>query len=157
MHTAAALEDSIELDAPPSTVWAAVSDPRRMPEWSPQVTSVRLRHGAEVVELGTEFTNRNKYGELEWTTRAKVVRFEVEKEMAFRIEDNWVIWSFALAPLPDGRTLLTQRREVPDGISDLSYELSEGFMGGVDSYTEIQRAGMRETLEAIRGTVESAT
>ena len=31
------IEGSVEIAAPPATVWALVSDLRRMPEWSPQV------------------------------------------------------------------------------------------------------------------------
>jgi uncharacterized protein YndB with AHSA1/START domain len=152
--TAPPLTDSIEIDAPPAQVWPVVSDVRRMPEWSPQVTSTRLRAGFDEVALGAEFTNRNRYGELEWTTHATVVRFEPERELAFRVEENWQVWSFELTPLDGGRTRLTQRREAPEGLSDLSLQLTEGFMGGVESFTETMRAGMRETLEGIRAAAE---
>lgn len=147
------LEESIEIAAPPASVWALVSDVRRMPEWSPQVTSTRLRSGFETVELGAQFTNRNIHGELEWTTRAEVVRFSPEQELAFRVEDNWAVWSFQLAPA-DGGTLLTQRRELPHGLSDLSKELTDGFMGGQAAFTASQLAGMRQTLEAIKASAE---
>lgn len=148
------LEASIEIDAEPAAVWPLVSDVCRMSEWSPQVTSTRLRSGFDAVALGAEFTNRNHYGELEWTTHAKVVRFEPGRALAFRVEENWQVWSFELTPLDGGRTLLTQRRAAPDGLSDLSLELTNGFMGGVASFTETMRAGMRETLEAIKATAE---
>lgn len=143
------LEDSIHIDAPVQDVWTLVSDVCRMPEWSPQVDSTRLRAGFDSVALGAQFTNRNSIGDLVWTTHAEVVRFEPEREIAFRVEENWVIWSFTVAA--DGaRTLLTQRREAPDGISDLSLELTNGFMGGVEVFTESMRAGMRETLTRIK-------
>lgn len=148
------LEESIEIAAPPASVWALVSDVRRMPDWSPQVTSTRLRAGFETVELGAQFTNRNIHGELEWTTRAEVVRFTPEQELAFRVEDNWAIWSFQLAPAEGGGTVLTQRRELPDGLSDISKELTDGFLGGQAAFTESQVAGMRETLEAIKAAAE---
>ncbi|MEO5664424.1 MAG: SRPBCC family protein [Nocardioides sp.] len=147
------LEESIEIAASPASVWALVSDVRRMPDWSPQVTSTRLRAGFETVELGAQFTNRNIHGELEWTTRAEVVRFTPEQELAFRVEDNWAIWSFALAASDTG-TVLTQRRELPAGLSDISKELTDGFLGGQDAFTESQLAGMRETLEAIKAAAE---
>lgn len=148
------LEQTIEIAAPVAEVWALVSDVRRMPDWSPQVTSTRLRAGFETVELGAQFTNRNIHGELEWNTRAEVVRFTPEQELAFRVEDNWAVWSFQLSPA-EGGTLLTQRRELPDGLSDLSKELTDGFMGGQDAFTESQLAGMRETLEAIKAAAEA--
>ena len=147
------LEDSIEIGASPARVWPLVSDVLRMADWSPQVTSSRLRSGYDEVALGAEFTNRNHLGELEWTTHGRVVRFEPERVLAFRIEENWVVWSFTLEPAGEG-TRLVQRREAPDGISDLSLELTDGFLGGQDSFTATMRAGMRETLEAIKAAAE---
>ena len=149
------LEDSVHIDAPVGEVWALVSDVCRMPEWSPQVDSTRLRQGFEQVALGAQFTNRNSVGDLVWTTHAEVVRFEPEQEIAFRVEENWVIWSFTLVPDGTG-TLLTQRRDAPDGVSELSLELTNGFMGGVETFTESMRAGMRETLAKLKATAEAA-
>lgn len=149
------LESHLEISARPSRVWELVSDVRRMPDWSPQVTSTRLRSGYDQCELGAQFTNRNVHGELEWTTRGEIVRFVAEQELAFRIEENWAIWSFELESTSEAGTRLTQRREIPDGISDLSLELTEGFMGGQDSFTATLRAGMRQTLERIKAANES--
>ncbi|MFZ2177349.1 MAG: SRPBCC family protein, partial [Rhodococcus sp. (in: high G+C Gram-positive bacteria)] len=143
------LVDSVHIAESPERVWAMVSDVRRMPDWSPQVDSTRLRAGFESVGLGTQFTNRNSAGELVWTTHGEIVRFEPGREIAFRIEENWVIWSFTVAPERAG-ALLTQRREAPDGVSDLSLELTNGFMGGVESFTAAMCAGMRLTLERIK-------
>jgi uncharacterized protein YndB with AHSA1/START domain len=148
------LEASVHIDAPVETVWTLVSDVRRMPEWSPQVSSTRLRTGFDTVALGTQFTNRNHEGELEWTTHAEVVRFEPEREIAFRVEENWVIWSFTLAPDGTG-TALTQRRDAPDGVSELSLELTNGFMGGVEVFTASMRDGMQQTLEKIKEQAEA--
>lgn len=148
------LEDSIHIDAPLESVWTLVSDVCRMPEWSPQVDSTRLRDGFDSVALGAQFTNRNSIDDLVWTTHAEVVRFEPDHEFAFRVEENWVIWSFTVAPDGSG-TLLTQRRDAPDGVSDLSLELTNGFMGGVEVFTASMRAGMRETLERIKAQAEA--
>ena len=154
MDDAPDLVDSVHIAAPPERVWALVSDVRRMPDWSPQVDSSRLRDGFDHVALGTQFTNRNSYGDLVWTTHGEVVRFETGREVAFRIEENWVIWSFTLAP-EHGGTRLVQRREAPDGISELSLELTNGFMGGVEAFTASMCEGMRLTLERIRAEAES--
>ena len=152
---APALEESVHVDAPVATVWALVSDVRRMPGWSPQVDSTRLREGFEEVAVGAQFTNRNSHGDLVGTTHAEVVRFEPEQEIAFRVEENWAIWSFTVAADADG-TLLTQRRDAPDGVSDLSLELTNGFMGGVEVFTESMREGMRETLAKIKAEAEGS-
>jgi uncharacterized protein YndB with AHSA1/START domain len=147
------LEQSIDIEAPPAAVWDLVRDVTRMPEWSPQVASTRLRSGFDDVALGAEFTNLNQQGEMEWVTHGEVVRFEPERELAFRIQENWVVWSFRLEST-DGGTRLTQRRDTPDGISDLSLELTDGFLGGQEVFTETLRAGMRQTLERIRDAAE---
>ena len=151
----AVLEQSIEIDAPPAEVWDLVHDVTRMPEWSPQVASTRLRSGFDAVAQGAEFTNLNRQGEMEWVTHGEVVRFEPERELAFRIQENWVVWSFRLEPT-DGGTRLTQRRDTPDGISDLSKELTDGFLGGQEAFTATLRDGMQQTLERIRDAAEAA-
>ena len=153
MNDAPSLEEAVCIAAPTARVWAMVSDVRRMPDWSPQVDSTRLRAGFDSVGLGTQFTNRNTAGDLGWTTHGEVVRFEPQQEIAFRIEENWVIWSFTVKAERAG-ALLTQRREAPDGVSDLSLELTEGFMGGVEAFTASMSAGMRLTLERIKAEAE---
>ena len=155
MRTIPALETSIDIAAPVAHVWEMVSDVRRMSEWSPQVTSTRLRAGFDHIALGTQFTNRNANGEAVWTTHGEIVRFDPEREMAFRIEENWLIWSFTLEPTVDG-TRLTQRREQPDGISDLSHDLTVGFFGGHDAFTAVMRASTADTLAALKAAAESA-
>lgn len=147
------LQHVVDVEAPPRTVWALVSDLCRMPDWSPQVTSTRLRRGHDQVGLGAQFTNLNSQGELEWKTHGEVVRFDIEHEIAFRIEENWVIWSFRLEPT-DGGTRLTQRRETPDGISELSLQLTESFLGGQDAFTQTLRQGMQQTLTRIKAAAE---
>lgn len=151
------LEHHVDIDLPPARVWALVSDVRRMPEWSPQVASVRLRAAFDRVELGTQFTNRNRYGDLEWTTHGEIVRFTPEREVAFRIVENWVIWSFTLEEVDQGRTRLTQRRETPDGISDSALDLTDSYFGGQEAFTAVLRDGMRQTLERIKTAAEADT
>jgi uncharacterized protein YndB with AHSA1/START domain len=150
------LEQRIEIAAPREVVWELVGDVRRMAEWSPHVESTRLRAGFDQPGIGAEFTNLNRLGELEWKTRGAVVRYDPPDELAFRIADNWVIWSLTLHPHPTG-TLLVQRRETPDGISDYSLELTEHYLGGQQSFTDTLRAGMRATLERIKSAAEAST
>ncbi|BBG01160.1 polyketide cyclase/dehydrase/lipid transport protein [Pseudonocardia autotrophica] len=148
------LRDTIDIEAPPDRVWGLISDVRHMSRWSPQVDSVRLRDGVDQIGPGTEFTNLNHEGELRWTTHGTIVRFTPEQEIAFRIEENWTIWSFRITPLPDDRTRLIQRRGTPDGISDYSLDVTERYLGGQQAFTHILRAGMRQTLQRIKAAAE---
>lgn len=149
------LESSIAIAASPAKVWTLVSDVRRMSEWSPTVSSTRLRKGYDRVGLGAEFTNLNVAGELEWTTHGTIVAFDAERRLAFRIAENRVIWAFHLEALPGG-TLLTERRETPDGISEESLQLTDAFMGGQEVFTAALRTGMAETLQRIKTAAETA-
>ena len=144
------LVETIEIEAPAAVVWALIQDVRRMADWSPQVQSTRLSDGATEVAQDVRFTNANRQGELEWKTHATVVRFDDERELAFRIEENWAIWSFRLEETGRHTTLLTQEREAPEGISDVSRDLTNAYLGGQEVFTDTLRAGMRETLAAIR-------
>lgn len=149
------LQQQIEIDATPDAVWAALGDVRNLARWSPQVLSTRLSDGAEACALGTRFTNKNQAGELVWVTHAEITAYEERVGLSFRVEENYAVWSFALQPCPGGTTVI-QRRETPDGISELSRELTDGFMGGQDAFTETMRAGMRATLAALKAEVETA-
>ncbi len=149
----ALLEERIEIAAPQEVVWDLVGDVRRMAEWSPHVVSTRLRAGFDGPGVGAEFTNLNRMSGLEWKTRGEIVRYDPPSEVAFRIADNWVIWTLTLRPQPRG-TLLVQRRETPDGISDYSLDLTERYLGGQQAFTEAMRAGMRETLERVKTEAE---
>ena len=149
----APLEQSIEIAAPPAAVWSLVSDPRNMSRWSPQTWRSFLRGGGQVGE-GARFLNVNRKGLLVWPTRSKVVRFVPGQEIAWRVKDNFTVWSLQLEPSGDG-TRLVQRREAPEGISDISARLTNVAMGGQEKFTEALRAGMRDTLLQIKAEAES--
>lgn len=142
------IEESITIDAAPEHVWALVSDLGRMSRWSPQVLKTIVR--GRPIKLGTKMLNINRRGPLVWPTQTKVVRFEPQQEIAFRVKDNFTIWSFNLTDDGNGGTVLTQRREAPDGISSISRRLTDTVLGGVADFQVELGAGMRETLARIK-------
>lgn len=151
----AQLEASIEIDAAPAQVWALISDPRRIASYSPQVVRSFVR-GRGPIEKGTKFLNLNHRGPVFWPTQAMVVRCEPHTEFAFRIKENYTIWSFALEPTADGGTRLTQRRETPKGISQLSLKSTAIAMGGVPKFTGELQQGMVQTLGKIKAAAEAS-
>lgn len=146
------LEESTTIDAAPEKVWTLVSDLGRMSEWSPQVVKTFVR--GRPIQLGTKMININRRGLLVWPTQSKVVRFEPQREIAFRVKDNFTIWSFTLEGDGAGGTRLTQRREAPDGISNISRALTERVLGGVADFQVELGEGMRETLAKIKVAAE---
>jgi uncharacterized protein YndB with AHSA1/START domain len=148
----APLEATIEIAAPPATVWDLVSDLRNMRRWSPQNRGTWVIGGE--TKPGATFLNLNRRGLLFWPTQGKVVEVEPEKRIAFRIKENWTVWSYELEPTADGGTRLTNRREAPKGISDLSVGLTKTVLGGVDTFTQELTEGMAETLAKIKADAE---
>lgn len=146
------IEETIDVDAPRVQVWALVSDPANMARWSPQVMRTIVRQ--RPVQLGTSMLNINRRGLLVWPTRSKVVRFEPHREVAFRIKDNFTIWSFQLDDTDSGGTRITQRREAPDGISGISRTLTTRVLGGIAPFQDELRTGMQQTLRRIKAEAE---
>ncbi|MDN4172295.1 SRPBCC family protein [Nocardioides sp. SOB77] len=153
-QTAQDLEATVEIAAPPATVWSLVADPTRAREWSPQVLRTFVR--GRPVQEGTTFLNLNHRGPLVWPTTAKVTSFDPHVRFAFRVAENRTTWSFTLEPTADGGTRLTNRRETSEGISALSLVMTRVALGGVDRFTAELREGMQETLAKVKAAAEAS-
>lgn len=148
----APIEATIDIAAPPAKVWALVSDLRNMARWSPQTAKSFLRgqNGP-----GARFLNINRKGLLVWPTQTKVVRYEEGTEIAWRVKENFTIWSLRLEPTADGGTRVVQTREAPDGISEVSVNLTKVAFGGVPKFTRTLQADMARTLAQIKAEAEA--
>ena len=147
------IEESIEIDAPPAKVWALVSELKNMPRWSPQTAKSFVRGGGPT-KAGSKLFNINRRGLLVWPTQSQVVRFEPEQEIAWRVKENYTIWSYTLEPGASGATKLTSRREAPKGISDVSVRLTNLAMGGTDGFAAELKRDMATTLSKIKADAE---
>lgn len=150
------IEQSIDVAAPPAAVWALVSDLKRLSQWSPQVLKSFVKGGGQIRE-GTLLTNINHRGLLVWPTHSKVVRFEEEREIAWKIKENGTTWSFTLTPTTYGDvvgTRVVQRRDAPGGLSELSIRFTDKFMGGQSTFQAELQAGMRQTLAHVKQLAE---
>jgi uncharacterized protein YndB with AHSA1/START domain len=148
------LEASIDINASPQDVWAIVADLQRMGEWSPQCKKMKVIGGT--VREGAKTVNINRKGILVWPTTARVVRFEPNKSVAFRIAENRTIWSYNLEATETG-TKLTERREAPTGTSQVSQFLVKTVFGGNDSFEVELVKGMNATLERVKSEAEAAS
>ncbi len=147
------IEGSVEIAASPEKVWALVSDLKRMPEWSPQVRKqFVLGRG---VKQGTRTLNVNGQGKLRWPTTAKVVSFEPNKKLAFRIVENRTVWTYDLEATATG-TRLTESRTTPNGVAKVSNLSTEKALGGTDNFEESLITGISTTLERIKTAAEAA-
>ncbi|MEV6277441.1 SRPBCC family protein [Nocardia sp. NPDC051832] len=145
------LEASIDIAASPEQVWQVVSDLKRIPEFSPQ--TVRTIPVGKI-KTGTFAINLNRDGKLFWPTTSRVVRFEPNSAIAFKVLENRAIWSFTLEPTATG-TRLIQRRDSPNGTTLFSRKSIELGMGGYERFDGVLVRGMNETLQGIKTAVEA--
>jgi uncharacterized protein YndB with AHSA1/START domain len=142
---------SIDIDADPAAVWQVVSDLKRMGEWSPQCRKMFVFGGP--VKNGTRTLNLNHSGAMHWPTTAKVVAFEPERKIAFRITENRTIWTYELEPTGGG-TKLTESRTIPNGITGISNFLTARLFGGTATFEDMLARGIHKTLAQIKDEVE---
>lgn len=143
------IEESVIIESDRDTVWALVTDMRRMSRWSPSVLRVVMKTPAPVA-VGSRTLNINRHRFLVWITRSHVTSFEPPRRFAFRIRESRVVWAFELEDSDGGGTVLTQRRETPNGINQKSLELEDRFFGGIPAFEQSLRAGMQATLSRIK-------
>jgi uncharacterized protein YndB with AHSA1/START domain len=148
------LEATIDIDASPQAVWSVVSDLQRMGEWSPQCKKMKVFGGP--VGKGTRTLNINRKGLLVWPTSAKVVTFEPNKALAFRIVENKTTWSYTLTPTATGTTVV-EKREAPSGTSAVSSLLVKRILGGIDEFDVELVEGMNSTLRRIKTESEKSS
>ena len=141
---------SVELAAPPETVWELVSDVSRMSDWSPECRKIVVL-GSPKQGVGTKFIGLNRRGWAVWPTTSKVVRFEPGRAVAWRTRESGATWSYEIAPTASG-TSLTGRRELPS--YTIGTKLMAPIIGGAGGHDQELAEGIRTTLERIKAAVE---
>ncbi|BBX72137.1 SRPBCC family protein [Mycobacterium shinjukuense] len=144
------LQTQIDIDAPPSKVWALISDLRRMPQWSPQCRWMK-QFGA--LRPGTRTLNVNRRNRLFWPTTCTVVEVIPERKLAFRVDTNRTVWSYELEPVGEG-TRLTESRHAENGVSAFSSMSVNVFLGGTDHFERELVDGMDTSLVRIKAAAE---
>ncbi len=141
---------SVDVEAAPEAVWEAVSDVARMSEWSPECRKIFVLGGGST-RVGTRMLGINRRGAAVWPTTSKVVRFEVGREVAWKVRESGATWSYELEPTESG-TRLTGRRELP-AYAPLT-RLAGPLIGGAAGHDDELAEGIRTTLERIKASVE---
>jgi uncharacterized protein YndB with AHSA1/START domain len=147
------LRAEVQVEAPPSAVWRALTDPRRMPAWSPElVRTLPLFRGE--LRAGRQYVGVNRRGPVVWPTRNRVVALEPERLLAWDTVSSGARWIFELQPDGDG-TRVVQRRPVLAGLTLASRVFAAALLGGGASHADELEDAMRATLEALKREVES--
>lgn len=157
------VEESVVVASPARDVYAAVADPRRMGEWSPEVFATWVRGRA--VGPGTRFVGFNRIGWRVWFTTCQVSAAVPGEVFAFRVSSFGVpvaLWGYRFEDVSQDpsapRTRLTEywedQRRDHRGAGFVSL-LGKVFTGvPAEGRAEVNRRGMRATLDRIRTGVE---
>ena len=148
-------EASVDIAATPEAVYDLVSDVPRMGEWSPENVGADWTSGTPGVQ-GATFEGHNRLGDREWSVPCTVSQAQVGEcfEWETRPDDPegpYVRWTYRMAANDQGGTTLTEIWDVlslPPTLQPLSAEQ-------LAARAEVVRAGMAETLAAIKATAES--
>ncbi|MEU6213294.1 SRPBCC family protein [Streptomyces sp. NPDC047023] len=161
------LRESVVIAAPPEDVYAAISDVKRMPEWSPECVKVMLLRGRKT-PLPT-FIGFNRNGARRWFTVCRVTVAEAPAEFAFQVSVAGLplaIWGFRIRPCgphyataATGSTHVTQywhdlRRGPLGAVADLLGRTVAGT--SPTARVHVNRAGMTTTLHRLRESLEDA-
>ncbi len=144
------IKAEIEINAPVSTVWSLVSDPGRMPQWSPQC---RIMKALGPIRPGTRTVNLNRRGLLFWPTTSVITEVVPERKFAFRIPLNTTVWSYELEPTATG-TRLIETRHAENGVTALSAAATKTALGGMENFERELLEGMNQGLARIKAAAE---
>lgn len=144
------IKAEIEINAPVSKVWSLVSDPGRMPQWSPQC---RIMKALGPIRPGTRTVNLNRRGLLFWPTTSVITEVVPERKFAFRIPLNTTVWSYELEPTATG-TRLIETRHAENGVTALSAAATKTALGGMENFERELLEGMNQGLARIKAAAE---
>ncbi|MDG4535703.1 SRPBCC family protein [Streptomyces sp. AV19] len=153
------VEESIVIGSRPDAVFRAVSDVRRMGEWSPECRAVWLCQ--RPVREGSFFIGFNRRGLALWFTSCRVTCCDPGQEFTFRVSAFGLPvahWGYRFEPASDGSTIVTECwRDLRTGRGARLTEL----LGLIFTATRpvdrarVNRAGMRTTLTRLKQTCEA--
>lgn len=128
-----------------------MSDVRRTGEWSPECRRV-IPLGR--VRLGTWLLGLNRRGAVHWPTLSRVIAFEPDAEIGWRVLTNRAEWRYQLQPSTGG-TSMTQTRATPRGVGRFAAWFTRVFLGGQRDHDDELEQGMRQGLGTIKAIAEA--
>jgi Polyketide cyclase / dehydrase and lipid transport len=142
---------STEVSASPSQLYAAVSDVRRMGEWSPECQHCEWIDGTVGPAVGARFKGSNRRGIVRWSTTPRVVVAEPDEEFTFvtcHRGRDMTKWTYRFDPVVDG-TRVTETFEM---LRDMPwyYRFADRYLMGVKDRSADLVSNMEATLRRLR-------
>ena len=148
---------SIEIAASASAVYEAVSDVSRMPQWSPELNSVRVPHNGPL-EVGETFAGYNRKGLQLWRTTSTVTAAKPARIFAIDVTCFGLPvarWIYQLTPTESGCTLTETWTDLREGPLGFVMKTSGFAATGVWDRATHNLEGMTRTLQALKAELET--
>ena len=147
------LEVSRDIGAPPSEVYAAISDVTRMGEWSEECYSCDWHEGFDAPAVGATFDGHNRHGDHEWTTQGRVFEADPGRAFAFEcsmMDFHYSTWGYRIEPTERGCKVTEWSEDLrPESVLEFSQQVS-----GVVDRTGRNRETMSLTLDRLAVALE---
>lgn len=147
-------EVTIEIAAPPETLYELISDVTNMGRWSPECYRCEWIDGAAGPVAGARFKGWNKRGFMRWSTVSTVTAVEPGQRFEWEVDRSGMRWGYRFAAAPAGGTKVTEYREK---VNDLPFTVKVAYklrLLGKDPDAIVVN-GMRETLHRVKAAAES--
>jgi len=151
-----AIEESIDIGAPPERLYDMVSDLSRMGEWSPENQGGKWVGGATGAVEGARFKARNRRGWRRWSSVATIVTANPPKDVAWESSAfgmKIAFWRYRFEPNGSGGTTVTESTE--DRRGRTMHFLGRAATGVADRQTE-NKKNMRATLVQLKKAAEAS-
>jgi uncharacterized protein YndB with AHSA1/START domain len=161
------VSDTVDIDAGADEIYAMISDPTRMGQWSPENRGATILNPANDGRafVGMTFEGRNKRGRAAWITRCTVTAADPGRRFAFtahaigvkrpRIRAANASWEYRFEPAATGGTRVTETWT--DDRTSWPAPLVAVFDRVVTSgktFPDFQRVNIRRTLDALKRAAE---
>lgn len=135
-------EVAADVAASPAQVWAVLSDPTRVGEWSHECRTATWVDGHSRAVVGARFRGDNQVRSFRWSRTCTITELEPERLLVYRtaggLPSDSTEWRFRLEPV-EGGTRITQ-----------SFRILK-FPRVMELATVIFNAAHRDRSDALRG------
>jgi uncharacterized protein YndB with AHSA1/START domain len=148
-------EKSVTVNAPARRVYALVSDPMRMAEFSSECVGCRWIGGSTHAEVGATFKGTSRNGRRRWSTRSKITEMRTDELYAWDVTYIGMPvarWEYRIEPGEAGGVRLVE--SVDDRRGRFLRRVSPWITGSPDRAARNAET-MQHTLDKVKAAAES--
>jgi Activator of Hsp90 ATPase homolog 1-like protein len=145
-----------------ATIWALITNPTRIGDFSPECFLGEWIEGSTTAEVGARFQGSNQITQpdgkvFQWTRPCTVTVYEPMSRYAYQASDRWDVpaseWTFELKKLGNGTKVSHTFRHLPSGLTGLRMGWAdvnpEDRAQQLEDRLAVISEGMQTTLERI--------